>query len=248
MVIDVHTHLFGTDKCDKELVLKAMDRYQIDKVYLSTILGDPYPSMALVEAANAATAQFMKEQPGKIEGYVYISPEHPNALDVLKRGIEDKGMAGIKLWISSFCDDPVVDPIAEQAMTYGIPVLIHSFHKTSGAYLHESNGFHVGNLARRFPKLKIIMAHLGGNAYHGIPCICDCPNVWVDYCLSSFFGDALQYTLDAIGPERVLHASDMPGNYIVNLGKLLETDLTEAERELVLYRNAQKLFDRSFKL
>ena len=58
-----------------------------------------------MDRINGATAQFMKEQPRHIGGYVYVSPEHKNALDVVRRAIEDDGMEGIKLWVSTYCDD-----------------------------------------------------------------------------------------------------------------------------------------------
>lgn len=249
MVVDVHTHLFGRDyETAKKKLMDAMDRYGIDISYVSAIEGSPYPTMDIIDEGNAAVAQFCKEQPDRIRGYVYISPEQPNAMDVLKRGIEEQGMSGVKLWISTTCDAPEVEPLAEKMIEYGVPVLLHSFYKVQGAYMYETHGGHVANLAKKFPKLKILMAHLGGNAYHGIPCIRDLPNVWVDYSLSSYWGDMLPYTYEILGAERILHGSDLPGIYTSNLGKILEVDMTDEERELILWKNSEKLFDKNFKL
>lgn len=249
MVHDVHTHLFGRDyEAAKKLLLDAMDHYEIDVSYVSAIEGSYYPGETILDEGNAAVAQYCKEQPDRIRGYVYVNPANPNAMDVLKRGIEDQGMCGVKLWVATTCDAPEVDPLAEKMIEYGVPVLIHSFYKIDRPIHFESTGEHVANLAKRFPKLKILMAHLGGNAYHGIPCIRDLPNVWVDYSLSSYWGDMLPYTYELLGAERILHGSDLPGIYTSNLGKILEVDMSEEERELILWKNAVKLFDPNFKL
>ncbi len=250
MVVDVHTHLFGRDfEAAKKTLLGAMDRYGIDVSYVSAIDGAfHYPNVEGLEEGNAEIAKFCKEQPDRIRGYVYVNPRHPNAMDMLKRGIEEQGMSGVKLWVATTCDAPEVEPLAEKMIEYGVPVLIHSFYKVVGQLHYESTGEHVANLARKFPKLKILMAHLGGNAYHGIPCIRDLPNVWVDYSLSSYWGDMLPYAYEILGAERILHGSDLPGIYTSNLGKILEVDMTEEERELIFWKNSEKLFDRNFKL
>lgn len=164
------------------------------------------------------------------------------------RGVEDWGMEGVKLLIDTFCDAPEVNPIAECAIDLGIPMLIHAFHKATFNYANESTGVHVAALARRYPEAKIIMAHLGGNAYHAVPMIRDCPNVWVDYSGSMFRGDELRYTVEQLGAERVLHGSDLACcSHLTNYGLAMDPWFTREQRELILYRNAQKLFDRSFR-
>lgn len=91
------------------------------------------------------------------------------------------------------------------------------------------------------------MAHFGGNCYHGIPAIRDIPNVWCDMSGPSFHGGELDYAVENLGVERVLFGTDMPGPYITNLGQVLGADLTQEQRELILYKNARKLLDRSFR-
>ena len=111
---------------------------------------------------------------------------------------------GVKLWMASLCDDPRVFPVVEQCIEYRAPILIHSFHKAVGQLPFETTGEHVANLARRYPQARILMAHLGGNAYHGLPAIRDCPNVWTDICSSIFRGDSLSYALELLGEDRIL--------------------------------------------
>lgn len=248
MVIDMHAHLWaGHMEQDKEEILRAMDEFGIDKVYVSALKWER-PTQDEVEMLNHAVAAFHKEHEKEIGGYVFVNPVNQNALDVLKRGIEEQGMLGMKLWIDVFCDDPCVYPLIEKTIDYGVPVLIHAFYKANGQMQYESIGTHVANLAKRYPEAKLIMAHLGGNSYHGIPAIRHCANVWVDYSGSIFRGDDLEYAVECLGSERIMHGSDMPGSYLVNYGQVLEARISQAEKENILYRNALKVFDRSFRL
>lgn len=248
MVIDMHAHLWGGRyRQDAEEILKAMDAYSIDEVFVSG-LHSAYPDKDGVAEANREVARFAKENPNKIRGYVYVSAEHDNALDVVKRGIEDDGMVGVKIWISTFCDDPCCFPVVEKAIDYGVPVLLHSFHKATEQCEFETTGVNVANLARRYPEAKLIMAHISGNAYDGVRAVRDIPNVWVDYCCSIFQQDALAYAIEELGADRLLHGSDMPGTYLVNLGQTLDLDLDEESREKILWKNTRKIFDTNFRL
>lgn len=246
MIIDMHGHLrSGQFRGDREIVLKAMERYGIDRIYISVLATDNlHPDEESVDLHNREAAAFMREQPDRVRGYVFVNPCNTNAVDVLRRGIEDAGMEGAKVWLCCYCDDPIIFPVVEKLIDYNLPLLIHCFHKTVGQMPNESVGENVANLARRYPEAKLIMAHLGGNCYNGIPAIQDCPNVWVDYSGSSFRADELRYTIDRIGAERVLFGTDLPVTCLTCIGPTLDGSLTQDEREKLFSGNALRLFCR----
>ena len=245
MIIDVHTHIWAGDyEGSARELLKACELYGISKIYVSG-LKSHVPDEDEIDRLNRDVVRFMREHPGLAEGYCYVNPPHPNSPDVLRRGVEDFGMSGMKLWVASLCSDPAVFPLVEMCIDYNIPILIHAFHKAVGQLPAESDGTHVALLAARYPEAKILMAHLGGNCYHGIKAVRDCPNVWVDISGTLFRRDELDYTVRQIGAERVLFGSDMPIAYLVNVGQVEEAELTPHERELIYRRNAEALFDRS---
>ena len=249
MIIDIHAHIWGSRiEENKRSILTAMERYNIDRVYVSG-LRSTWSDEEEIRFLNGAVAQYIKEEPERIGGAVYINPTHSNTLDVVKRAIEEQGFEMIKCWCCTFADDPSVDPVMEYAEAAGVPVLFHSFKKSTVQVKNETTGVHVANIARRHPRTKILMAHLGGNPYDGIPAIRDCKNVWCDNSGGSFFkGDDMNYTLENISPERVLFGTDMPGCCGSNIGQILGADLTDAERELIFYKNAQKILDTNFRL
>ena len=175
-----------------------------------------------------------------------MNPRHEDCVERLRRAVEDDGFAGVKLWMATTCDDERVFPVAEAAIRYNIPILIHCFHKAVDQIYNETLGPHVANLARRYPEAKLIMAHLGGNPYHSIPAIRDCPNVWVDNSHSIFRADELRYTYERLGAGRILFGTDIPGNTWVKYGEVLELPVSEEERKDIFFRNAQRIFDRNY--
>lgn len=248
MIIDIHAHLWaGACEENKAEILRTIERYSITKVYVSGLHGYT-PDPEQVAGINRKVAGFVRENPGSICGYVYISPEHDNAVEVLKRYIEEPGFVGVKLWVSTLCDDPCVNPVVEKAIDYGVPVLLHAFHKATGQLPNESVGINVRNLALRYPEAKLIMAHLGGNCYDGIPAIRDCENVWADISGSIFRADDLIYAVESIGADRILFGTDLPGSFAVNYGEVLEANISEDEKNKILYKNTLVLFDRNFKI
>ena len=250
MIIDIHAHCRIGDNdynYGEQIILKAVEKYNINKVYISNLMGR-YPNEDEVREGNNAGAKFIKAHPDCIGGFVYVSHEHSNAVDVVKRGIEEQGYEGVKIWISEKCDSNHMDKVAEKTIEYGVPMLIHCFHKSRNQLEKESVGKNIANLAKRFPELKIIMAHMGGNPYNGIPMIKDIKNVWVDISCSFFHSDYLDYTVENIGADRVLFGTDMRGPFLNNVGKVLHANITDEERELIFYKNALKILDRNYRL
>ncbi len=242
MVIDMHAHIWkGLYKENRADILRAIELYDISRVYISALEG-MFPDEDTVEDLNKNASHFINDYPDRIGGFAYVSPEHKNAVDVVRRGIEDQGFEGVKIWVSAFCNDECVFPVIEAAMSYNAPVLLHAWKKTTGQFECESTAIHVADLARRYPEATLIMAHLGGCCYDGIPQIREFKNVYTDISGSVYRADDINYAVRELGAERVLFGSDMPGSYLVNYGQVLDANLTEAERELIFSGNAKKLF------
>ncbi|MBQ4051337.1 MAG: amidohydrolase [Oscillospiraceae bacterium] len=241
MIIDTHTHLWlGREKECREAILRAAEEYGYLRAGVSTLYSE-LPSEEEITACNKATADFIRNYPELIFGWCYLNPRHKNTLDVLKRGLEEQRMTGVKLWIATLCDDPAVDPIAEYCSEHHIPVLIHALDKTVGQMKYESKGIHVRNLAKRFPELKILMAHMGGNEYTGIKPIIDCPNVSVDLCGVVHRADSLEYAIERLGIDRILYGTDMVGGgaFWNNIGRVEALELSAEEKAQIYHKNAE---------
>lgn len=248
MLIDIHAHIWGNRlEESKESICRAITMYGIDRVYVSGLQRFS-PDEEEIQFLNREVAGFMKEHPLQIGGAVYVNPQHSNTMDILKRALFDDGFELIKLWVSTFADDPSVDPIMVFAAENGIPVLFHAFRKSTVQVENESTGTHIAAIARRHPDTKIIMAHLGGNCYDGIPAIRSLKNVWCDISGSIFRGDELSYALEQVGAERILFGTDMPCSPLLTLGQISGAPLSQSQWDLICFQNAEKILDRRFRL
>ena len=246
----MHTHIwFGRDiEREKSLLLKTIDTYGVDLAFVSGLQSHFSPEEE-VRVINEGVSLFAKENPEVIKGYVYICPEHKNSLDVLKRGIEEQNMIGAKIWVSEYCDSECVNPLAEKIIEYNVPLLIHAFKKSGPQVAHENTSVNIRNLALRYPELKIIMAHVDGNCYHGVQNVFDLPNVWVDVSGSPDKTNEVEYAVENLGADRVLFGSDLSGIcFAVPYGKVLGAEISEEDREKIFYKNTLKVFDPNFKV
>lgn len=238
-IIDMHAHIWrGRERECADAMRKAAAHYGIDKILVSA-LGSHYPDGKELCELNGQTEKLIKEDT-LFGGYVTVSPEHENALDVLRRGIETQGMIGMKLWVSCLCDDQRCDRLYDYCAQNGVPVLVHVFAKTVGQLPQEATAVHMRAAAQKHPKTKFIMAHLGGNSYHGIRLIEDLPNVWTDFSGSPCRRDDLAYAVERLGAARILFGTD--NAYAMSYGQVLEATLTDAQRAQILYGNATTLF------
>lgn len=243
MIVDVHAHLWGAHpEEDKKKILQVAEQFSVDKVMVST-LQTYVPSQEEIRTNNELTWGFMKEHPELMMGYCYLNPRNPEAMDELRTCVEDHGFCGVKFWTSTFCDDPLVNPIAEKCIEYDIPILIHCFYKSVDQLPYETLGENVAKLARRYPEAKLLMAHIGANCVRELRPVKNCPNVFADFSGSVNHADDLPYAVKMLGTDRVLFGTDMPDiDYTISYSQVLEADLNDAQKTQILGGNAEKLF------
>jgi predicted TIM-barrel fold metal-dependent hydrolase len=182
----------------------------------------------------------MERLPGHVVGFAYLNPAHAGAAtDELRRCVEELGFRGIKLWVATFCDDPRVNPIVERAIEWDMPILVHCWVKITGNLPFESTPMHLGSLARRYPEARLLMAHLGGDWEYGCKVTRDCPNIYVDTSGSIAEMGEIEKLVESVGVERVLFGTDNSDLSFCR-GKILGANLTEAQREAIFWRNAER--------
>lgn len=244
MIIDVHAH-FSAEYNIKD-ALTAMDRCGIDKIYLSNPItpGLGYPSKEQVKMQNEQVTVFSKSHPDRVRYVTYINPALDNAAETIREAVEKDDAKAIKLWIATTCDYEGTDKVCEMAVKYDLPIIIHTFHKYVGQMADETTAVHVANLAKRCPDAKLIMAHLGGDAYHGIKYVKNLKNVWSDISGSNFRNGEIEYAVKHLGEDRVLFGTDaMCGiTFHTNVAKVSEMNVSDEVKEKIYWKNAVKLF------
>ena len=231
------------------MAIRLARRFGISKI---VALGDlpcltyvPNQTVAGIKTANDYTLAAMDRCAGFCIGFCFLNPAYPVSFlaEEMDRCIVEGGMKGIKLWCAVKATDSRVDPIMERAQDLGIPVLHHAWYNNAARYVwEESTPADIANLARRFPDVTIIMAHLGGARQRGVLDLVDAPNVVVDTAGSQPESGLVEYGVKRLGAHRVIYGSDWPiRDYAVQLGRVLGARLQPEEYRLILRDNALRV-------
>jgi len=166
--------------------------------------------------------------------------------------IRSLGLCGVKFHPEYQSFNPLderLTPLWEHLAALHLPVLFHAGNDIgfAGQKQHSTPG-DFAQLARRFPALTIICAHLGGwknwndveNNLAGAP-------VYLDTSFAKpWMADQRQYEriIRKHGPEHILFGTDSPWNDLSDgIRELEETTLSTREKELIFYENAARLFN-----
>ncbi|MBI2297684.1 MAG: amidohydrolase family protein [Armatimonadetes bacterium] len=246
-VVDIHVHpTLGQpteDACDA--LVAAARRARVDRLVLLGTVGEMgfYPTPEQVRQANDVTLSWIRHRPLECLGYCYLSPRHDPGFcrDELARCLA-LGMCGVKLWIALKASDPRLDDTMALAADTCLPVLQHAWYKTVQGYPDESSPADVAELARRWPQVSIVMAHLTGGGRRGVADVADYPNVYADTSGGPPVAGLVEYAVRELGEERVLFGSDAPGrDFSVAVARVEGSRLTERQKRRVLGVNACRL-------
>jgi len=247
MIIDTHVHIGKWNNEDSvEKIIESAEKNCI-KTLLVSCLGEKgytvFPAPTDFISANNATLEAMEKYPNSIYGLCFINPRYKEeSIAEIERCIS-KGMVGIKLWVSVKACDPLVEPIAEKAIELNVPILQHAWYKTTGNLDNETTPKDIAILAEKFPKLRIQMAHLFGAGFRGLADIAPYPNVYADVSGGEPEAGFLGFAVRELGADRIVFGSDAPGRgFAVQLGKVLGSNIPDDVKEMILWKNARKLY------
>jgi len=258
-LVDVHAHFYhpASGRADWQRVnaarLRAGERIGI-RAHVASILGSwghssptYFPSPADVTAGNDAMLDIANEHPDRIRCYVSVNPnDTTHAREEIARCVE-RGAVGIKLAASRRADDPLVDPIADEASRRGLPVLHHIWqHRTREWPGQEiSDGEDLGRLAQRHPRASFILAHIGGGGdwAHSCAAAREIPNIYIDLSGSGVDRGMLDLAYASVGASRLLWGCDITMETgLAKLRALEAVGLGEDELAEVRWRNAARIF------
>ena len=246
-IIDTHVHHrpFDPSSARPDVLIDQMkllaQRNGIGKVLLLSIGIGCSPEE--LQKRNDATLKLVEEDPDFFLGAPYLNPEHdPEFIEQEAVRCVRAGCVGIKQHMDRFADHASNDTIARVAAELDVPIVWHAWYKKAQSYPNESNGAHIARLAARNPGTKFVMAHLTGVGRRGVQDVAHLPNVWVDTSGCWAESGIVEYAVRLLGADRVVYGSDYIGrDYAVQLARVLDADITEPDRERILWKNAAKL-------
>ena len=260
MLIDVHAHFHHSGGARADWAEHNASRLRAGATigitcHVASILGSwgrtsptYFPSPADVTAGNDALLALQREHPGLIRGYACVNPNFTEpALGEVARCIQ-AGMVGIKLAASRRADDPLLDPIADQARGLRVPILHHVWQHRRRDWPGQeaSDAVELGALACRHREVAFILAHIGGGGdwLHSLRAVRSLENVYLDLSGSGVDGGMLEACLEAVGSSRLLWGSDITMETGWAKLRYLERILPADQFEAVCWRNAARVFPK----
>ncbi len=258
MIIDAHAHIYPDKIAEKAsagissfygipvahngmltTLLREGEKAGVDRFLVQSVATVPEQ----VENINSFIYSAVQAYPDKLIGFGTIHPDYPDIEREVER-VVSLGLKGLKLHgdMQGFdLDEEKAYPIYEAAEHFGLPILFHAGDPRSDRTTPDK----LYRVTKRFPKLKVIGAHLcGWTMWDRAEELFENSGVYSD-CSSSLY--ALEPSRAAriirkIGTKRVFWGTDYPvWSAAEELERFAKLPLTEQEREDILGRNLLRL-------
>lgn len=235
MIVDVHSHCWprsdvfsASFQADaRRMRLSAVNLVTRYEDYRAGTGGEDVVSVVFGGKArlsgvwidDADVASYVAADPGRLIGFMSLDPTQPGWEDEMREGHERHGMKGIKLlpmYAGFFPQDERLDPLWRYAQQHDLPVLLHTGTTfVAAATIECTLPRHLDVVARRFPDVKLILAHLG-HPYEGetVAVIRKHPNVYADVSALFYRPWQLFHSLMLVHEynvwEKLLFGTDFP--------------------------------------
>lgn len=238
MIVDVHGHwgpwFFGTDVGDAAANLRVMDACGIDVQLVSAVEAVVYDPLT----GNPALLPVLRAHP-RLRGLLVVDPRDLSLAAAQLAELLPTGLfAGAKIH-THYAGSPGGSPAMAGALRllaeHDLPVLVHTWGE-------EIVG--LADVVAAVDGARVVAAHLGGPAWRLAPEAAErTDRLWFEPCWSTPAPGRIRWVLDRIGPERLMFGSDATLIHpAVTLGAIRAAELTPAEEELVMWRNATEVF------
>ena len=243
IIVDAHTHI-GIERLynlvmTSEDLLRTMEKNDIDKAIVQPQAGAPD-----IMSNHEEIAELCIKYPGRIYGMASFNPVMDDEQEYFERvrwAIEDLGFKGIKLHTNGHGISPLnpySQRVFEAGMRFSVPVMIHT-----GAGVPNALPSLCIPPARKYPQLKLVLAHAGGGTYAAEAQIVaqECDNVYLETSWVS--PPEVGGFIQAIGSERVMYGSDIFENVAAYLALYYNLGLSEDDLARVLGKTATDLYN-----
>lgn len=252
MIIDCHLHLnFSRGEAWQPLLQQQFHHMETVGIERSCLMPHPlfsgcmYPNKESMVFQAETLSDIAAKYPETFYPLLLACPLLPYdfTLSLIEKYVIGGPLIGLKFWASLLADDERYEPIYNYLEKHDIPLLFHSWYKTVGRLPYESEPGHIAAMARKHPKLRIIMAHATGARLRGIQDIKRLPNVLLDTSGSQPEEGYLEHAINELGADRVIFGSDYPiRSFHTQLARMDSIDMSKEDKEKVMFKNAIRFF------
>lgn len=203
LVIDAHNHIgirHGAKQMPADLVAK-MDQAGVDRAVVFPFCEGGFTNDIVVEA--------MQQFPDRLIPYCCVDAwRKEQAVEELRHCIEDLGFKGLKLHPTihgyHLADHGLVDPLFAAARDLHIPIIVHGASDLFNAPPE------FGEMARSFPEVPLMMAHMGvfWSTDQAIYYARQNKNLYLETSRAPIY--EISVAVRELGPEKVIWGTDSP--------------------------------------
>ncbi len=241
-IINSHSHLGNSRLADvtytEAMLIESQEKWGVDVTIVLPIPKSPAGTVA----AHDQIYRLCQDKPGRFFGILDIDPsiDDETYWKEAERCVKELGFVGVKLHTYYHPCNPLTrftDKVYEMAKHFRIPVIVHT-----GLIVPFGLPSLQIQRARQFPDVKIILAHMGYNAYTAEAIIAAqvCENIFLE---TSWTGPGrVKEAIKTLGSERVMMGADQLINVPWELTKIRTIGLNDTQLEDCLARTAIKVF------
>lgn len=247
MIIDAHVHLGKDVVFDEEILedelISYYNKFQIDGGIIQPFIPRPYISEHVKIHNRIYDFCNSMKKSKYFYGMASINPHFfPEDYDKeAARCINELGFKAIKITpIAHACHPSSEDAyhVYEVCRQLKVPLMIHT-----GNGIPFADPASVFEGARDHPDVIVILAHAGSESFHQQARILaqNLDNVFLE---PSWCGtNAVKQMVSKVGCSKILFSSDNPDQIPVELSKYRQIIKNEDELELVMWKNASRIFN-----
>lgn len=264
MIIDFHTHTFPDKVAPKAIgklaaiagiepftdgtvgdTLASQERTGVDICVCLNIATNPGQEHTI----NNTAASICKEYPNRLIAFGSVHPDSPDAMEELAH-IKELGIPGVKMhpdYQGFMADEERLDPIYDRISELGLPLVLHAGWDCYSPNLIHCPPERSASVARKFPKLKLVLAHFGGLKQWDqvLEHLAGLPNVYFDTAMAATYQLSEELAMKILNrhpAENILLGSDCPWeDPRASVRWVQALPLSESRKEAILSGNACRL-------
>ncbi len=255
---DMHYHgMSGGDLRLHQENLFYVERMGIERMFSLDIAGsvrDPLGTSLSAEKKREIR-EFLEQNSDRVCGLIPIDPSQPlESARKIEEWIRHGPCIGVKYYGGNpggvVCSHPNNDALIRLAAELNAVIYVHTWLKVGGQPRHpggdnapgESTPTHLAQLAGRFPDVPFICGHSGGDWELGVRAVRHLENVYIEFSGSDPHSGQVDFTVSEVGSGRLVWGGHGPSrSYSTELSKVLDADLTEAERLQIFGGNLRRI-------
>jgi predicted TIM-barrel fold metal-dependent hydrolase len=242
-IFDAHCHIgeaLHSGRVQRtDMMLDRMDRHGIDRA-----LAIPFPMVRSFRDAHDEIGAALRAHPARFVGAACMDPfiGETEFRQEVRRCREEYGFRALKFQPQFQPVDPSspgAEFLFETALENQLALVCHT---GSGVPYALPSAFMPA--ARKYPELKIVLAHSGGGGLlfqDAVVAALFCPNIYLE--LSTLMPNHVLRVLSQVTSARLMIGSDLPENIGVEIGKILDLEVPEEARRDMLWGTAHRVFD-----